>query len=112
MDCTPLVAAMVLPARGQATDMDIDASQLPATPPSPQPMQIKQPQVAPVVRDELMEWMDSHTALACSRGELPLLRCNRCSGAASVRLRHSGRSVAGPGPCGSGAPAQLFRAWL
>ena len=64
MDCTPPVAAMVLPAREQATDMDIDASQIPATPPSPQPMQIERPQVAPDVRDELMEWMDSHTALS------------------------------------------------
>ena len=53
---------MVLPARGQSTDMDIDASQLPVTPPLPQPMQIGQPQVAADVQDELMECMDSQTA--------------------------------------------------
>ena len=64
MDCTPPAPALLVPARGQAIDMDIDAAQLQSTVASPQPMQIEQPQVPSVVRDELMEWMDSHTALS------------------------------------------------
>ena len=68
MDCTPTAPALLLPARGQPVDMDIDAAQLSAMETSPQPMQIEQQQVPTVVRDELMEWIDSHTALSVQQG--------------------------------------------
>lgn len=65
MDCTPPAAALLLPARGHAVSMDIDTAQLQsAAVASPQPMQIERPQMPSAVRDELMEWMDSHTALS------------------------------------------------
>ena len=65
MDCTPPVPALLLPARGHAIDMDIDTAQLQnGTVASPQPMQIERPQMPSAVRDELMEWMESHTALS------------------------------------------------
>ena len=65
MDCTPPAPALLLPARGHAIDMDIDTAQLQnGTVASPQPMQIERPQMPSAVRDELMEWMESHTALS------------------------------------------------
>ena len=73
MDCIPPVAATVLPPRGQLADMDVDTSQPadhaaaqtspPATAVAPQPMQIDPLMVGEDVRDELMEWMLTHTAL-------------------------------------------------
>ena len=65
MDCTHPAPALLLPARGHAIDMDIDTTQLQSgTVASPQPMQIERPQMPSAVRDELMEWVDSHTALS------------------------------------------------
>ena len=73
MDCIPPVAATVLPPREQLADMDVDTSQPadhaaaqtspPATAVPPQPMQIDPLMVGEDVRDELMEWMLTHTAL-------------------------------------------------
>ena len=75
MGCSPPAPALLLPARGQAIDMDIDTAQLQPTvallqlsstptQKSPlQPMEIEQPQMPSAVRDGLMEWMWTHTAL-------------------------------------------------
>ena len=91
---------------------------------SPQPMQIKQQQVPAVARDELMEWIDSHTALSVQQSraaiaqlhsQMPhLLMAQPIPQPVYAALSNfdnaetqSDSSAPGPGQCGSDATAQL-----
>ena len=74
MDCSPPMGATVLPPLHHCDSMDADDPQ-PQTAqpvaPGAQPMDVcAPPQLSEDVRDELMHWMDAHTALSIShRGD-------------------------------------------
>ena len=89
MGCSPSAPALLLPARGHAVDMDIDTAQLqptvallqlfstPTQKSPPQPMEIEQPQMPSAVRDGLMEWMWTNTALNVQHLSVPALAGSR-----------------------------------
>jgi len=65
MDCSPPIQATVLPPLQQPDSMDTDDPEPQAVISGAQPMEISAPpQPTEDVRDELMHWMDSHTALS------------------------------------------------
>ena len=68
MDCSPPMGATVLPPLRQCDSMDADDPEPQAAQPlisGVQPMDVcAPPQLSEDVRDELMHWMDAHTALS------------------------------------------------
>ena len=75
MDCSPTIQATVLPPLRQPDSMDTDDPQPQPVISGAQPMEISAPpQPTEDVRDELMHWMDSHTALSIPQRDDALAR--------------------------------------
>ena len=75
MDCSPAIQATVLPPLRQPDSMDTDDSEPQAVISDAQPMEISaRTQPTEDVRDELMHWMDSHTALSIPQRDDALAR--------------------------------------
>ncbi|CAL5220709.1 g2765 [Coccomyxa viridis] len=74
MDCSPPMGAIVLPPLHQCDSMDADDPEpqtaQPAVP-GAQPMDVCAPQLSEDIRDELMHWMDAHTALTFLTEAMP-----------------------------------------
>ena len=67
MDCSPPMGAIVLPPLHQCDGMDADDPEPQTAQPAvsgAQPMDVCAPQLSEDIRDELMHWMDAHTALS------------------------------------------------
>ena len=75
MDCSPPIGATVLPPLRQPDSMDTDDPEPQAVPSGARPMEVlAPPQLTEDVRDELMHWMDAHTALSIPQRDDALAR--------------------------------------
>jgi len=75
MDCSPPIRATVLPPLQQPDSMDTDDPEPQPVTLGAEPMEISAPpQSTQDVRDELMHWMDSHTALSIPQRDDALAR--------------------------------------
>lgn len=75
MDCSPAIQATLLPPLRQPDSMDTDDPEPQAVISDAQPMDISaRTQPTEDVRDELMHWMDSHTALSIPQRDDALAR--------------------------------------
>ena len=75
MDCSPAIQATVLPPLRQPDSMDTDDPEPQAVPSGARPMEVSAPpQLTEDVRDELMHWMDAHTALSIPQRDDALAR--------------------------------------
>ena len=75
MDCSPPIGATVLPPLRQPDSMDTDDPEPQAVPSGARPMEVSAPpQLTEDVRDELVHWMDAHTALSIPQRDDALAR--------------------------------------